>query len=327
MPKGHSYMPVWEQAAREADLTLHLPGGVPMLFRLIPAGSFRMGARGHSPDEEPIHRVVIPEDFFLGTFVVTQAQYRAVAGRCPTLKKETSPSHFKGARRPVENVSWLDATAFCDWLTQWPELPEGIATARLPTEAEWEYAGRAGSEMEYYCGDDEAALAEVAWYDENTGEQTHPVDERPESHPFGLYGMHGNVWEWCRDIYDPAAFRKRPEAWLAREWTLQDAGEDARTFSSGPATEQNATRVRRGGSWRFTAFGCRSAGRSGVGPGVRDWGRGFRVCLVRGPVGQRGTQPATAGAAAPAPRYGGRGTRPESKGAGAGGGSANRTLA
>src|SRR5208283_3530718 len=109
-------------------------------------------------------------------------------------------------RRPVEQVNWNDATAFCEWLTEWKGLPKEIATVRLPTEAEWEYACRAGADTDYYNGDGEAALAEVAWYDGNSGNYTHPVDERSESHPFGLHGMHGNVWEWCQDVFDPNAY-------------------------------------------------------------------------------------------------------------------------
>lgn len=231
MPSPKRKLPVWDQAAREADLVLELPGRIPMFFRRIPAGSFRMGSRGFYPDEEPIHRVVIAREFYLGTFVVTQEQYRAVAERCPALREAPSPSEFKGARRPVENVSWYDATAFCQWLARWKGLPKEIGGVRLPTEAEWEYACRAGSETEYYHGEGEAALAEVAWCDQNSGNQTYPVDERPEEHPFGLHGMHGNVWEWCQDVFDAQAYRKRVDGWEAREWTLADAGDDALYWS------------------------------------------------------------------------------------------------
>ena len=158
MPSGIPLLSVWDQAARHADLTLTLPGGVPMFFRRIPAGSFQMGSRVVSPVEEPLHRVVITRDFFLGTFVTTQEQYQAVAKRCPALENAPDPSYFKGLRLPVERVSWLDATAFCEWLTGWNGLPPEIATARLPTEAEWEYACRAGTDTDYYTGDGETAL-------------------------------------------------------------------------------------------------------------------------------------------------------------------------
>jgi formylglycine-generating enzyme required for sulfatase activity len=315
MPALIAHPNVWNQAARDADLTLALPGGVPMFFRRIPTGRFRMGARGESFDEEPIHRVIVSQEFFLGTFVVTQEQYQAVATRCPALKKEADPSHFKGPRRPVEQVSWHDATAFCEWLTAWNGLPKGITAAHLPMEAEWEYACRGGTETEYYPGDGGAALAEAAWYDGNAGNETHPVDERAEAHPFGLHGMHGNVWEWCRDVFDANAFRKRADSWEAKEWTLEDAGNDAHYWSDEDReAAKNQTRVLRGGSWFVTARFCRSASRDWSWPDVRNWYFGFRVCLVRGPAAGRGAHSETA--AEPAPGDGGRGTRPESDGAG-----------
>jgi len=310
MPLPEKTLLPWDQAGRDADLTLKLPGGIPMFFRHIPAGSFRMGSRGEHHAEEPIHRVVVPREFFLGAFVVTQEQYGAVAAACPALKENPAPSHFKGPRRPVECVSWLDATAFCQWLRRWKGLPQDIKEVRVPAEAEWEYACRAGSETDYYNGDGEAALADIAWYENSSGNETHPVDERPESHPWGLYGMHGNVWEWCLDVYDPLAYRKRPDGWESREWTLADAGEDAEYWGDDARKQQLQTRVLRGGSWRDSAGNCRSASRFGHWPDGRDWIGGFRVCLVRGPAGQPASE------AEPAPGDEGRGTRPESDGAG-----------
>ena len=255
---------VWEEAARSADFTLALPGGVPMFFRRIPAGSFRMGARGIDAKEEPVHRVRITRDFYLGAFPVTQEQYRAVARRCPALKGNADPSAFKGARRPMEYVSWDYATAFCAWLSAWEELPAEIAKVCLPSETQWEYACRAGTDTDYYSGDGEPALAEVAWYSGNSDHETHPVDERPEAHPFGLYGMHGNVWEWCRDAWDARAYRMRA-----------DGVEDPEVLPKGKYQD----RVLRGGSWRSPARVCRSAYRLGNRPDVHNWLYGFRVCL------------------------------------------------
>lgn len=317
MPKSDQRIGVWDEAARKADLTIKLPGGVPMFFRRIPSDSFRMGSRGYSSAEEPVHRVVMAQDFYLGTFVVTQEQYEAVASRCAALKKNSTPSHFKGRRRPVEQVSWHDACAFCDWIARQKKiLPAEMAYVRLPTDAEWEYACRARSDTEYYNGDGEAALAEVAWYGGNAGNETHPVDERDEAHPFGLYGMHGNVWEWCRDVYDANAYRKRVDGWEAREWTPDDAGDDAEYWSDDDRRAQkNQTRVLRGGSWLYSARSCRSACRLRFGPDGRSWYFGFRVCLVRGPAARRGA-PTDRTEAEPAPGDGGRGTRPESDGAG-----------
>jgi formylglycine-generating enzyme required for sulfatase activity len=174
------------------------------------------------------------------------------------------------------------------------ELPDGFAVACLPTEAEWEYACRAGTETEYYTGDGEAALAEAGWFGEEWDKgATHPVRQK-KPNAFGLYDMHGNIWEWCRDVWDAAAYRKRADGWVATEWTLPN----------------ETRRVLRGGSWRRTARGCRAADRGGDRPGDRNWGSGFRVGLVRGPSARSGTE------AAPTLRDGGRGTRPQSSGGG-----------
>jgi formylglycine-generating enzyme required for sulfatase activity len=273
-----------------------------MLFRRIPAGRFLMGSRGFYHDEEPIHQVIIPRDFYLGTFVVTQAQYRAVATRCAALKKNPDPSHFKGDRHPVECVSWLDASAFCDWLTASKSLPSGLAQARLPAEAEWEYACRAGSRTEYYSGDGEATLSEVAWFENNSESRTHAVDELPEKHPLGLHGLHGNVWEWCADVYDSQAYRQRADGWEACAWSETDAG---------IKKSSEITRVLRGGSCFNSAGDCRSAYRSGFGPVGRFGLNGFRVCLVRGPAESQSSS-----AAEPVPGDAGRETRPESDGIG-----------
>ena len=261
---------IWTRAARDADVTVELPGGVPMFFRRIPAGSFLMGSRGYSLDEEPRHRVVITRDFYLGTFPVTQEQYRAVASRCPELKENPDPSYFKGARRPVEQVSWDDVCAFCAWLQAWEELPKTIAEVRLPTEAEWEYACRAGTDTEYYNGDGEAAMAEVAWCAKDSSMPTHPVGERPETHPFGVYGMHGDVWEWCRDVYRADAYRRHVDVVL-------DPVEL-------PGADDYCNRVTRGGSWYFISLGCCAACRSWRRRGDRVRIIGFRVCLVRDPA-------------------------------------------
>ncbi len=278
-----------------------------MFFRHVPAGGFRMGARGYEPNEEPVHHVVIPHDFCVGTFPVTQDQYRAVAERCGALRFRANPSGFKGPRRPVENVSWREAVTFCDWLTRERSavVPPGFGLFCLPTEAEWEYACRAGSETEYYAGDGEAALGEVGWYDANSGNETHAVDERAESHPFGLFGMHGNAWEWCHDEWDHAAYRGRVDG--ARDEGGQRRRDD---WQAGLASLLKVvqTRVLRGGSWSNTASWCRSAYRDWVAPVDCSGFYGFRVCLVRGPAAGTETESGATGA-------GGRGTRPEADGA------------
>ena len=166
-----------------------------MQFKRIPAGEFDMGSTDGDSDERPVHRVRISRDFYLGIHEVTQAEYRAVTGK--------SPSNFKGDDLPVEKVSWEEANEFCRLLTERERTAGGLPSGmvyRLPTEAEWEYAARAGTTTKYCFGDDESGLGEYAWYGGNSGSTTHPVGQkRPNA--WGLYDMHGNVWEWCQDWY------------------------------------------------------------------------------------------------------------------------------
>ena len=307
----------WELAAAEPDLAIPLPGGLQMRFRRVPAGDFHMGSRGYLDAEEPIHRVVVPHDFYLGRYPVTQEEWAAVARHCPKLRDRAEPSRFKGPRRPVEQVSWHDANDFCDWLERnvtVDALPEGFGHFRLPSEAEWEYACRAGTETEYYSGDGEAALTEAAWYDGNSGRETHEVGGKAPN-PIHLHDMHGNVWEWCRDVWDARAYRKRTDGCKARKWAFADAGADAETFEEAKATEANATRVLRGGSWIVDAGYCRSAFRFRYRPGVRYWSFGMRVCLVPGPVptSKSSSQPAGRAEAGQAGGDAGPGKGPESR--------------
>ena len=188
--------------------------------------------------------------------------------------EESAPSDFKGPRRPVEQVNWHGASAFCNWLEDENKLPTGIE-ARLPTEAQWEYACRAGTETEYYCGDGEEVLAEIGWFGENSGDETHDVDEQSESHPFGLYGMHGNVWEWCHDTWNQKAYRKRP-----------DGVTDPECLGEGKIQQ----RVLCGGSWGDSADWCRAAYRNWIEAVDRNGDDGFRVCLVRSPAAVSGAE-------------------------------------
>jgi formylglycine-generating enzyme required for sulfatase activity len=270
------------QASRDAEATLWLPGEVPLLLRRIEAGTFRMGSRGRYPEEEPVHRVRITEPYYLGTFPVTQAQYRAVAACAPELRLDPDPSEFKGDARPVEKVSWEDAVAWCGWVERhWRDLrgttSEGtelmIRRFGLPTEAQWEYACRAGTETEYHTGDGEAALAEAGWYVGNSGGETHPVGEK-EANRWGLYDLHGNVFEWCRDAWDADAYKKRPDGVVDPEVSAEDVG------------QQYPVRVLRGGSWINGADVCRSSDRDWRGAGDRSRRHGFRVCLVRSPAAE-----------------------------------------
>ena len=223
-----------------------LGGGVKMKFVYIPPGEFIMGSKDVSDDEKPVHRVRITKGFYLGIHEVAQAQYEAVVGK--------NPSHFKGRDNPVECVSWDDAVEFCGKLSR-----KTGETYRLPTEAEWEYACHAGAATKYGFGDSDTPLDEYAWYNKNSGGKAHAVGGR-KPNAFGLYDMHGNVWEWCADWYDKAYYRKSPVE-----------------NPVGSATDGN--RVLRGGSWTHGPRGCRSAGRDGDGPADGDDGNGFRVVL------------------------------------------------
>ncbi len=236
-------------------------------LKLIPADEFRMG----SPDtdqeaqahEKPRHRIRISRAFYLGITPVTQAQYAAVMG--------TNPSDFyRWPENPVEQVSWFDATAFCNELSRkeglapyyiipnWNRVLVGGGEGyRLPTEAEWEYACRAGTETRYSFGDDAALLEEYAWYRANSKCRTEPVG-RKRPNAWGLYDMHGNVWEWCWDWYDDDYYRNSPGV-----DPLGAEGTDYRTF--------------RGGSWRVEARYLRSAYRDRHAPEYRHCSVGFRV--------------------------------------------------
>ena len=168
-----------------------------------------------------------------------------------------SPSKFKAPQNPVEQVSWDEAVEFCRKLSELPEEKSAGYAYRLPTEAEWEYACRAGTTTKYSFGDSDSELDEYAWYGkaEALGGTTHPVGEK-KPNAWGLYDMHGNVWEWCQD-------------WHGK-------------YLSGPVTDptgpsSGSFRVFRGGGWSFISQDCRSAFRSGFSPGSRSHYLGFRV--------------------------------------------------
>jgi formylglycine-generating enzyme required for sulfatase activity len=249
-----------------------------MKLVLISAGEFPMGSPESDRDavafQRPQHRVRITRPFCLGATEVTQGQYQAVTG--------ANPSHFKGAvHLPVERVSWLDAINFCNALSrkeglppfyrvqeETVEVPDWNGTGyRLPTEAEWEYACRAGRRTRYSFGDNAAGLGAFAWYSGNSRttknvREAQPVGQkRPNA--WGLYDMHGNVEEWCWDGYEADYYSKTPPA----------------ADPLGPS--QAAARVNRGGCWRLSPQRCRSAFRAGNAPGYRSTLLGFRVARVQ----------------------------------------------
>jgi formylglycine-generating enzyme required for sulfatase activity len=233
-------------------IAVDLGGGVKLEMVLIPAGEFLMGSpdsdKNVQVNEKPQHRVRITKPLYLGKYLVTQEQWEAVMG--------SNPSNFKGPKNPVGQVSWEDCRGFVEKLN----AKIGGGKFSLPTEAQWEYACRAGSTTRYCFGDEESGLSEYAWYGANSDGRTHPVGEK-NPNAWRLYDMHGNVWEWCQDWYDG-------------RYNANSSTDDPTGPSGGSG------RVNRGGGWCDTAALCRSAIRDGNSPGRRDDSLGLRVSRV-----------------------------------------------
>ena len=242
--------PQGRQAARE--LSLDLGGGVKLEMVLISAGEFLMGSpdsdRAAPNDRRPQHRVRITKAFYIGKYEVTQEQWEAVMGN--------NPSSFKGPKNPVDTVSWDDCQQFLKKLND--KAPGGRWS--LPTEAQWEYACRAGSNTLYCFGDGATGLGEYAWHDKNANGTTHAVGEK-KPNAWGLYDMHGNVWEWCADWFDPGYYKESP---------VDDP--------PGPASD--SFHVIRDGGWNDVAKDCQSATRNFNRPQYRGNNLGLRVCRV-----------------------------------------------
>ena len=231
----------------------------------LPGGTFQMGdinGRGYS-NEVPVHAVTL-SPFRISRFEITQRVYLEITG--------SNPSHHSGSDRPAEMMTWYEAVEFCNLLSKKEGLDtcysgeeSGIACDfaangyRLPTEAEWEYACRAGTTTEYFNGNSETNLSSVGWYAGNANTATHNVGGK-EVNPFGLYDTHGNVVEWCWDRYDPVYYRTSP--------SVDPRGPDSGT-----------DRVQRGGSYfQANIEGCRSAFRSNyLAPKYGGRDTGFRV--------------------------------------------------
>jgi formylglycine-generating enzyme required for sulfatase activity len=214
--------------ALKDKITVDLGGGVSIEMVLIRPGSFTMGSEKGEDDEKAVHKVTLTKPFYLGKFEVTQRQWQAVMG--------ANPSQFKDPDNPVEMVSWEDCQAFLQKLSE--KVP-GV-TFKLPTEAQWEYACRAGSDAAYSFGDDASRLGEYAWFLDNSASKAHPVGKK-KPNAWGLYDMHGNVCEWCADWYESSY------------------GPDAATDPAGPASGE--ARVLRGESWVGIAAELRAARR------------------------------------------------------------------
>lgn len=217
---------------------------------MIPPGSFMMGSLAGTDvpaNEVPQHPVTITKPFYMGRYEVTQAQWDAVMG--------DNPSEFKGAALPVEQVSWDETQQFIRRLN----AKEKTKAFRLPTEAEWEYAARAGTTTRFYWGNDISKAGEYAWYRVNSNNQTHPVGQK-RSNAWGLYDISGNVWEWCQDRYDPKFYHHSPEK-----------------NPVGSAGEQDM--VLRGGGWHNAPALLRPTIRYNDIPGGRSPLSGFRLVM------------------------------------------------
>lgn len=258
-------------AATEAIPTVQTKSGLEM--SMLPAGEFNMGSDQGRPDEAPKHRVSL-DAFLMDRCEVTQAAYeKHVIG---------NPSKYKDPKNPVERVRWVEAALYCNARS----TEEGLKPCynedtfacdmsangyRLPTEAEWEYAARAGTSDDYSFGSDQQKLGDFAWFKENANERTHPVGKK-RPNPWGLYDIYGNVGEWCQDTYDGKFYVASPE-------------KNPCGATSGPQ------RTLRGGSFSSDAAHCRSATRAGEAPGnFAD------ACFARPDIGFRCVRkaPATA---------------------------------
>ncbi len=242
--------------------------GVPAMVR-VPTGVFRMGDAAEV--DAPLHDVLVSE-FLIDPYLVTQQQYQKVMGE--------NPSRWKGERNPVEQVRWSDAVRFCNRRSELEGLKPcydlktwkcdfSADGYRLPTEAEWEYACRAGTTSQYYFGTSPAKLGNYAWYDKNSGGRPRPVGQKLPN-LWGLYDMSGNVWQWCNDFYKVDYYTGSPK-------------QDPR----GPDTGEN--KVVRGGAWRFGAESCRSGFRYNESQGYSDVCFGYDIygfrCVRRAPDG------------------------------------------
>jgi len=224
---------------------------------LLPGGTFTMGD-DKEPDATP-HEVVL-RSFYVDKRLVTQAEYQRVMGK--------NPSRWKADENPVEQVRWSDAVRYCNArsrldgldpcydLQTW-ECNFDANGYRLPTEAEWEYACRAGANTAYSFGNSPSQLKDYAWFKDNSGSRPHPVGQK-RPNPWGLYDMHGNVWEWCNDFYKVDYYQDSPQE-----------------NPKGPKAGE--TKVVRGGAWKFSADSCRSGYRYNEDPGYVDACFGYDI--------------------------------------------------
>jgi len=247
MAQAKTHQKAW---ADYLGLPVETTNSIGMKFVVIPPGEFMKGSPEDEPgrgDNETLHKVTLTQPFQMGMHEVTQEQYQKVMG--------TNLRTVRNSQNPVSQVSWNDAVEFCRKLSDQPEEKAAGYVYRLPTEAEWEYACRAGTTTRYSFGDSESELGGYAWHDKNSGNTTHPVGGK-KPNAWGLYDIHGNVWEWCQD-------------WGG------DYPSGEVTDPAGPSL--SSQRINRGGAYYVTPEATRSAYRRYSTPGHRAIHMGFRV--------------------------------------------------
>jgi len=255
--KASNEIPKAPTAPSKESANLNQPGTNATEMVQVSGGKFIMGDK-NEVDALP-HEVVV-SSFFMDKHLVTQEQFQKIMG--------ANPSRWKGDKNPVEQLRWSDAVRFCNRRSELEGLQPcyDLKTLkcnfdangyRLPTEAEWEYACRAGSTTAYFFGDNPAKLGDYAWFDKNSGGHPRPVGQK-QPNPLGLYDMAGNVWEWCNDFYKVDYYQEAP-----------------RQDPKGPEEAQN--KVLRGGAWRFSADNCRSGYRYNESPGYSDVCFGYDI--------------------------------------------------
>ena len=249
------------------EMAVDLGDGVTLKMTWIPPGEFMMGSpvgeTGHQPNETQ-HLVKLTKGFWMGKYEVTQGQWERVMGSDPsqleqwTRVKGNNPGQVKDLRNPVADVNWKGCQEFLKKLNQTAEVRTQVQTGtfRLPTEAEWEYACRAGTITRFHSGNEDSDLDRLGWHGGNSIKKVHPVGQKTPNQ-FGLYDMHGNVWEWCQDWYG-------------------EYPEGTQVDPQGPVS--GSLRVVRGGSWYGTTADCRIAARTFDYPDQAYVG--FRVVLA-----------------------------------------------
>lgn len=221
-------------------------------FVKLPQGIYLMGSELRE-NEQPIHEVEIAYDIAMSKYLVTVEEYMLFAQATGVEMPEEKHVHL-GLNVPIRRLTWLSAVAYCKWLSE----REG-KTFRLPTEAEWEYACRAGSYTKYCFGDDVSELGDYAWYKENSLKVTHDVGTK-KANAWGLYDMHGNIWEWCSDRY-------------------AENYETVPKDGSAHMVRSEKGMVLRGGAWSAKPDNLRSAVRINLGANSRNYFVGFRVVV------------------------------------------------